>query len=1002
MDKPLDDKFSEWNLRLLRSFFSQASYGEEVFLRIDKDFLNQIGQDIGGDAGFLKAVKTGPSFGLLSCRFVERILELTRLRKSKQSDYLDPGELDSEYSGLNAPLYLPYLAVLVRNSSESESGYYDRLSVALELRESFGSTEMATLERVWKDLRKWTEECNGKFGFFCFRRLGGYKHIGVPAAQSIVKHNDLERLPQIFAQLELRPGLDLKSEQILLILNEAKSSSGIFSSSFKYALSDDEFSQPIQEIVRLTFLDWDGTVPERSEGSADGNRTNSKNSQLLEIGVAISIDSQFPLKISPRWYLPPFIDHGSFTLTHSNVKWKGVFSGTQGVSSAPCPSNVERLWQIVANSDERDRQFELNFGDFDDSESSSILLTLPICKLWVLVPSIDALSGELQLIASSLPASGPAYLLSPPTNAKPLQSYLGRLSGNNDVVLAQGLPDGWVLGCINDCSRLSDEQRLLPNGSAGGSPKPHPIRFTGGRSVSRSYSRMYLPYDLPIIELDAPDGSTIVSSVGIELNEVEDFSSSAIIGRRFKLKKRYKITLASNHGYTFELQALNRDGIVLGRRRLKIASLKGESVEFGKPFSLNNLGNSVNSCTGLLGYAIGEQSNRESPDERLVESFSCKIEEIGNLSNRDIKRNDIYEEFLDRLAQTGSLDYGTARDLLRRLLQSHDLKSEPIYILLKLRRLGHLELEKSTRGHTVRVHAIRPTLYSLPIFCSGKAIWGISGTLRLEHWKLISSECCVWSLYSSTPNDDLFKQKRLLIHDNVAALNSCEKIGFQFTKMPSINIAEWAADLEEFKKGCFSNTMESIGNSEENSMRFQVSKGIFTRNPSGKIHDIWELWKAKDLDIRMEDVHVLANHSSYAFVRDSSWAKWLAINEFALKMSREHTSLEGVYPPPIPYDAKSGRLFIPARIGLPSILERAVISCSGCEPDLMLFKRSKDNSIPKDKIGLCHGLSSTLVVNVNNFYFEMAEGRWFVYHYVPEFIVLLVSKKLGAVIDFVK
>jgi hypothetical protein len=1000
MRETIDDRFSEWNLRLLRSFFSEASSGEEVFLRIDKDFLNQIGQDIGGDAGFLKAVKTGPSFGLLSCRFVERILELERLRKSKQSGYIDPGDLDSAYRGLNAPLYLPYLAALIRNSSESISGYYDRLAVDLELRDSFGSTEMAVLERVWKDLRKWTQECSGKFGFFCFRRLGGYKHIGVPASQSIVKNSDLEHLPQIFARLELRPGQDLNSKQILVILDEAKSSSDIFSSSFKYALNDNEFSQPIQEIIRVTFLDWDGEVHEQKECSRNANKAHSKNNRLAEIGISFSIDSQYPFKISPRWYLPPVKDHGIFSLAYFNVQWKGVFSGSQGVSSEPSPSNVQRLWQIISNAVDRAQQFELSFGGFDDTECSRTVLTLPMCRLWVLVPSIDALSGEIQLISTLLPASGPAYLLAPPQNASQLKKYLGKLSGNSEIIFAQGVPDGWVISCIKDCSRLSDEQRQLPNGSQGVNPKPHPIRFTGGRSVSRSYSRMYLSYDLPIIELDAPDGSNIVSSGGIELTELDDINSSKQLGGLLKPKKRYKIALASNHGYTCELQAINSDGILLGRRRLKIASLKGESVEFGKPFSLNNLGNTVNSYTGLLGYSIGEPSKSECLDDGSLSSFSINLDEIGSLYCTDSTPSDIYEEFLDRLAQSGSLDYGTARDLLRRLLQAHGLKIEPIYLLLKLRRLGHLELEKTTRGHTVRVYAIQPTLYSLPLNCMGKEVWGISGTLRLEHWRLISNERHAWSLHSLISNDDPFKQRRLVIHDNASAIISCEKIGFKFNKMPAFNIAEWSSDLEEFKKSCFLNTMEIIGNSADNSMRFHVSKGVFTLNPKGAFYDIWELWKVNDLDIRMENVHVLAKRSLYSFVRDSSWAKWLAINEFALKMSRDYPGLEEVYPPPIMYDIKGGKLFIPARIGLPSILEKAVISCTGCEPVVMSLKLFKDNSIIKDKIGLCNSLSNEFVLNVNSFYVDMAEGRWFVYHYVPAYIALLISKKLGAAIDF--
>lgn len=105
-NKSLEDNFSEWNLRLLQSFFSEANKGEEVFLRIDKDFLDQIGQDIGGDAGFLEAVRTGPAWLDEHSSLVRRVLTLVKQRAQKTiftRNYKNPSDFDEAYRGFNAP-----------------------------------------------------------------------------------------------------------------------------------------------------------------------------------------------------------------------------------------------------------------------------------------------------------------------------------------------------------------------------------------------------------------------------------------------------------------------------------------------------------------------------------------------------------------------------------------------------------------------------------------------------------------------------------------------------------------------------------------------------------------------------------------------------------------------------------------------------------------------------------------------------------------------------------
>lgn len=998
-NRPIDDRFCEWNLRLLRSFFSKASKGEEVFLRVDTDFLDQIGQDIGGDKGFVRAVQGGPSWSRPESSLVKRALDLVKRRHLRSASYKDPGDFDPTYRGLHAPVYLPYLAALVRNSSETIHGYYIRLIEDLLLPPDFNSNEMAALEEVWQDLQLWTNQCDGQFGFFHLRRLGGYDRIGVPGSQSIVKPHDLERIPHAFVQAQVSPGQDLPEEQLTRILNEARSSYSLFSASFKTALDDHEFDQPIRQIIRSAYIDWDGTLPDRSSNGGGSKGPSTKEVGSGEIGLCLAIESQYPLLLSPRWYLPALRDAGAFELSYEGLKWEGAFSGTEGASTKLNAGLTESLWKIAALGAAEQLYFDLQYGGIEDSEALITSLTLSPRPLWIMVPSFD--SGQLTLKESNLPASGPAYLLSPPSNAARVTRYIEREQPECETILAQGLPKGWLLVCLRECSALTDEQRLLPDGQESAHPKPHPIRFTGGRSIRRGYSRMYLPYDLPTIELDAPEGVRIVSPEGVKLQEVVEYSrDTGVETSLLQPLKRFSVILTSTQSASYNLHAVTPDGSILGRTRLKIAGLGGEVVETGGPLSLDSLGKAMTSTEGLSGVLLNAP-RWGANEQKLFNGFRLHPSELGSRVEFYVGQAGVHQMFLDRLAQSnnGSLEYGAARDLLIRLMQSKSVKSEPIFELLELQRRGHLELSKTQRGHTARVHAVKPTIYSLPLTSSDKQVWAVAGTLRLEHWELIANEEDAWLSYCENSGQKAFNSWRLIVADPELAKAACKRMGFELTEFPAEAIAHWAGSLRKFKDETLGNTMESIGDAQENAMCFNASKGLFSAPSS---YNRWELWKAKDLDTRMDQLYVLAHSGKgeYAFVRDAGWGKWLAIDEFAIWVSTL-PGMEDVCPLPINYDPTFGTVWIPARIGLPSILERALVLCGGTSPEVLSLERHDDQDGSCGRILLSRSAVLPPVLAVNRFYSEMADGRWLAYHYVPRHVAQLFADKLGAVLDII-
>lgn len=987
--KPSGELYFDWNIRILNSFFSRASDGEEVFLRVDSDYFDQIGQDIGGDAGFLLAVKTGPSSVNDKRRFVDKARELLHQRKSLTLNYEDPGDLDPSYIGSRAPTYLPYLAVLVRNFTKSNTNYYFNLTSDLTLDEKFNSSQMIELEPLWQDLMEWTYGQNGKFGFFRKRRLGGYRHIGLPGAQSIVKQTDLNNLPICFIELQLKAGTELSENRLVGIVEYLRTVEYFFTAGFKEALRDKEFKQPICEIIKYAFLDWDGSLPQKDRGVC----TSTSHKNDFELGLSLIVNQTSPATFSPCWFIPPVQDKGNFELKNGDYCWSGRFSGPNGVSCKKQIDNQQTIWQLAGENRRDNLKFELECNGSEDTESLKVSLQLPRNGFWVLVWSLDQLSGDPQLIPSDLPAHGPAYLLASPSKAEELKQYFEQQNPDAEFIQNYGIPDNWIMLCIKDCTNLTTEQRYLPDGTNQTRVRRRMIRFNGGRTVQRGYSRMYLPYDLPSIELDSSNEIKLVASSGISIEEqfyeLDEFYQKGGLLRDIKLIRSFTISQLTTGSANHRIQAFDSKGSLLDSVQLKVAGVSGDLIEVGDAVSLDKFGKVQSISGGLLGIEVDTLFNKNLSIDKQTTAIS--VQKLGKEVSFSVNEACLFRKFLDMLAQSGSLDIGVSKTVLRRQIQASNVALEPIFILLELQRLGHLELSTTSKGNIARVHAIPPRLYTLPINCSEHAVWGISGTLRLQHWESIAIELVAWLVTSVQASSGMYTW-RLIIKDEIKAQDIAEKLGLKFIGMPALNMSNYSSDITEFGETVFQNTIESLGGLEDESHRFMVSMGCFLKKPTGSIPIIGELWRLQDLDIRFDKVHVLVKKGKYAFVRDSSWGKWLAIYEFAGWL-RNLPEFGPNFKIPINYQKRSGKVWIPARLGFPNILERALVFCSGNSPSVISLKKiNKETGL--NEVVLSN--SQTEVIRCSNFYQDMSDGKWLVYDYVPESVAKIIAEKLGA------
>lgn len=1005
-----NDQFSLWNFKLLEAFFSPASRGDKVWLQVDPVELDSLGPELGGDDGFLKAVRQGPSWETVdhygyfgkgkTTDLLARVTSLVKQRSQRNnrpSAYLDPELYSATYKGRSAPTYLPFLAALVRSASITERAFYLDLQNTLQLGPNWGSQQMKALEIAWKDLENWTNVTCGEFGRFKFLILGGYSHIGVPRAQSLMSRRDSEMIPQIFAQVGARPG-QIWSPKIAEDVKSSAAVSTYLTAGFKEALNRPDFTDPIDARLKALFEDWDGKMPLRAEANSGGGGV--AGDEVVRGNVELCFSWQEDLSSwNIHWRVPPMLDSGEVILRRGDVQWIAPIRGTEYGSTVEDLGEVTQTAAVLAlevscnNNVEFEASMSHDFGE--KSKLGKVFLRRAILRVFTW--GYDEYASRDELQEHVLPRNGPAYLLTIGNNVKQLDSWLERESIVHEVIDPSGLPRNWKLVCVSECSTLTEEQRdHVPDGESA-RDQNRAVRLTGGRSVSRAGIRQYMAYDLPVIELDAPSG-TVLESVGLklveELRTMDPLHQTAI--------RRFRIFPQVSGSRSFNIIA-DLFGQHLGSATLRVAADSGEQVEIGNVFSLDEQGNPRRDDLGLRGTLTLPDT-----DVKVIvsPSFDISPRDLGRLlQEKDIAKahSNAAAHFLDTLAQFGSMAYGSARDQLTRLLASEGCRARAPIMLLDLRSRGHLEIETNGKGHMIRIYAVAPMLFELTSHFDGRMIYGILGTLRSQHWKSLANFACSCYVSPSGANAEFLDAWRLVTSDRNDLKRFADANGFAVQYNPSLAIAEWAASCEEVRRSTEQIAGESLGTGVWGIEKLNANKGQFF--DAGEVPFVvsgptCQLFRMEDRNAIGLNVYSLGVWRSdrvvrYGFIRDSRWGVWIALIAFA-DFVKETFGICDASPWPFPYLPSNGTIFLPARVSLPVVMERALNLCSGNGPETMDMIDTLS-----DKVG-CLGLERKVdgktVANVSIVYADMMKGKWLAYRYVPENIARLVASKLDGTI----
>ncbi len=997
-------KFLAWNGLLLSEFFSPASSQEEVWLHTTRDELDSFGLHLGGAAGLAEAVASSAPWvppGMDSCADEARLL--VQQRKDPHpatSQYVDPGATDPIYAGARAPTYLPILALWVLASSDGHAkGFYAAVEFRLGTGARFPNTRTVTdaMSLAWEDLEIWsTKQCKGQFGLFRRRVLGAHCFVGMPRSQCLIGRADERNIKRLFAELHLRPGEQVTPRLLARLIEDGKNAD-FLSSALREAMSDDAYADPLQMRLQQMLDTWDGLKPRSlhattaAEAGTETDAVGPTEADLVTLVLSQSDEIENGWDV--RWRIQAPTDNRSCFIRLLDQPIPARFQPAEATFiSVQSEPHRKASTDALALASSRVVDAIVTFDDEDSGSTEEVRRRVHIAhaaRRILTWNTPDAKFGEY-LAERDIPLFGSFYVLCSSGIEASTRRWLQaeRIAFQN--VPAAGLPLGWWLACIPQAQRLSPEQRqYIADASEPTNVPLARIRLIGGRPLLRGGARIFAAYDLPLLDVEAPDDAEIEAS-GLTLEEILPAP-----GHEPKsANKRFTIRQPDDLRSAFDIK-VRSGNFTLAQARLRIAYAPGEGRGQTRAFSMGSLGQPRLDDMGLRGLVVGAVADGPCwscsgnfGTSYFDEDIDYKIEEHG------------VAKFLDSLARLGSIAYATARDQLRRLCSDVD----PMPQLMDLRAKGCLEIQTDTKGHAVRVHSITPSLYGLPFTFDDFAVAGVAGTPTLTQWARLRENGEL--ITAATAHDRRFLPSMRIAAESLDKIrDECEAMGFAFCAAPANAIATWSGSVEEARRTFVRTGWEhfSAKFSHLHRMRSDTAQLVATNSEQMTIDkEIGaQLFRFDDPQASPLQLYVLGirdgeGRSRYSHIHDSRWGAWISVLAFA-QLMRDRYGRHDAMPWPLQYDPRTRDVWLPARMRPPSIIERALCLCSGGGAELHFLSTGETISdrLPLvDSSGRAFGYASTV-------YAGFFPAYWLRFRDVPAELAAVVASRLGGAIDHI-
>ncbi len=259
--------YLDWNNRLAEHFFRPENAGRRVYLYATRELIERIGQRSGaGFQDFVEAVKRGPEWVHRS-GLCQRVLESMK----------DWRRRDLPYPPYIASLSLFVIAAGIEGDFEPHE-YYGRLWNLLGVDDSRTPPSFDKMLYVWSELETWSvTDKRGEFGVFRADPIGGWIHVGMPLAQTLLSEHERHALPRIFARAALDPTAPPASQEMEALLRNYDK--GAFRAKTLRVLAgggaeQQEIKRALLQNVISELRSWDGIVPTAEGETGIGGVSN--------------------------------------------------------------------------------------------------------------------------------------------------------------------------------------------------------------------------------------------------------------------------------------------------------------------------------------------------------------------------------------------------------------------------------------------------------------------------------------------------------------------------------------------------------------------------------------------------------------------------------------------------------------------------------------------------------------------------------------------------------
>lgn len=993
-------RFVAWNDLLLSEFFSTASENEDVWIRATRAELDSFGLHLGGAQGLINAVALGAPWlpaGLANCSDAARILLQQRRDTLRPPSYQDPGTLNPRYAGMQAPAYLPILAlwVLAASGEQLEGGFYASVEDLLGRPFRRGPRLTEAMSRAWGDLEAWsTTESAGRFGNFHCRVLGEHRFVGIPRSQCLISRHDERNLHRLFREFRLRPGQNLLDTTLADML-ERGCEARFLTKPLRSAMARREYEVPLAALLRNLLESWDGSLPktgnEDTEKHHAGRSIQEQDEAGATITLALSPSDEIENGWNVRWKFPAMVDAPHCTFEIAGQRLRAVLDRPSACFiTDPSDSAVIQSTSALSASAISRVDVDIRFEDEGDGTLGEQCRRAQITQAARRILAWNSTAPRFghQLVEREIPLHGVFYIVCSPADWTTTEPWLQRERIPFEPMLVRGLPEGWQMACIHEAETLDLEHRQhLADAPNVVEVPPARLRLLGGSRLLRGGARLFGAYDLPDIEVDSHPNS-LLETPGLQVAELPQ---PVLDGQRSGVR-RFVVKAFDRSRSSFDIKVLS-NGIELARVRLRVADADGEGRGEMRNFSLGFLGFPRSDPDGLRGVSIGNscQSPRAGGwhDDEMLHVSASLIQAEASIADSAAA------QFLDTLASRGSTSYGAARDQLSRLSRS----SSPISLLMDLRARGCLEIETDGKGHFVRIHSVVPSLYALPATQDGLPLFGVSGTLRLAQWAVLQGIGDFLPTVQSTTADHL-PTLRLAAVDARSVEHACSAIGFQFSSNPARDVARWSGSLRQAREAAESGGAESVAAELEHLHRLKADSARFIPvresymvidRESGAQLFRFDDPQAVGLQLYVLGVRRADGTSRYSHVHDSRWGVWISQLAFAQMLKEKH-GRNDAFPWPLHYEPVTRDVWVPARLRPPTVLERAFALCSGRGPEVHFLSPGGSAG---DGLTIFDANSGRIVGAASLVYGEFFPGHWLRYSWVPEETARQVAELLG-------